>query len=250
MILVSADCATIFQVKIMSNELILILNLIFLYSCVIIFFYLFENIGLYVWSAIATILANIEVLIIVNAFGMRQTLGNILFATTFLVTDILSETYGKKFAQRAVDIGIISSLVFIFISQSWLFYKPDTNDFAAAHMKIIFSNTPRLIIASFIVYIIVQKFDVWLYHKLWEITSKISGDSKKYLWLRNNFATLVSQFLNVFLYTFAAFYGIYNLSIIWELIFSSYVIFIFTSLLDTPILYFARKIYFCKHFNS
>jgi len=76
-------------------------------------------------NTIATIAANIEVLIIVNAFGMEMTLGNILFASTFLVTDILSELYGKKEAQKAVYLGIATSVIFICISQSVEFLRKD-----------------------------------------------------------------------------------------------------------------------------
>ena len=65
--------------------------------------------GLYCWTVIATIAANIEVLIVVDAFGMEMTLGNILFASTFLVTDILSEKEGKKESQKAVIIGIAAA---------------------------------------------------------------------------------------------------------------------------------------------
>ena len=51
--------------------------------------------GMMAFTVFATIAANIEVMILVDAFGMEMTLGNILFATTFLVTDILSEVAGK-----------------------------------------------------------------------------------------------------------------------------------------------------------
>ena len=80
----------------MPNELLLILSLLITFSFVLAAFYFFKEQGLFLWTTIATIAANIEVLIIVNAFGMEMTLGNILFASTFLVTDILSELYGKK----------------------------------------------------------------------------------------------------------------------------------------------------------
>ncbi|MDY5776141.1 MAG: VUT family protein, partial [Lachnospiraceae bacterium] len=75
----------------MTNELLLILSLLITYSAVLAVFYIFREQGLFLWTIVATIAANIEVLIIVNAFGMEMTLGNILFASTFLVTDILSE---------------------------------------------------------------------------------------------------------------------------------------------------------------
>ena len=225
----------------MPNELLLILSLIVLYGAVLVFYRLFGKLGLYVWTVIATISANIEVLILVDAFGMEQTLGNVLFATTFLVTDILSENHGKKEANVAVNIGIATSIAFIVISQSWMLYTPAASDFASPAIATIFSNTPRLMLASLIVYAICQKFDVWAYHAWWAFTNKKCGDSKKFLWLRNNCSTLISQLLNAILYTFGAFFGVYDIPTLISIVLASYVIFIVTSLADTPIVYLARK---------
>lgn len=231
----------------MPNELLLILALICTYSAVIIAFRIFGEQGLYLWTIIATIAANIEVLMVVTAFGMEMTLGNILFASTFLVTDIASELYGKKKAQRAVYLGIATSIIFILISQSWMLYTPNESDFATPSIRAIFSNTPRLMLASVIVYVIVQLFDVWLYHKWWDFTKKKYGDSDRFLWLRNNGSTLFSQLLNTLLYTFGAFLGMYSIPTLISIAISSYVIFIVTSLADTPFVYLARKIYKKHH---
>lgn len=222
------------------NEVLLIAQLIVFYGMVILAYRLFGRIGLYCWTAIATILANIEVLIQVHAFGMDMTLGNIMFASTFLVTDILSEVDGKKQAQKGVHVGIAASLAFIVISQSWILFTPNEYDFAMPAFQTIFSNTPRLIIASFVVYMIVQQFDVWAYHKWWAFTTRVFGDNHKFLWLRNNGSTLLSQLLNAILYTFFAFYGVMETETLWSLVWASYVIFIFTSLLDTPAVYICR----------
>lgn len=226
----------------MNNELLLIISTIFIYSSVVLFYRFLGKNGLYCWTVLATLAANIEVLIVVDAFGMEQTLGNILFASTFLVTDILSEIYGKKSAQKAVNIGIMCSIAFIIISQTWLLYTPNQNDWASEHIHFIFSNTPRLMISSIAVYAIVQAFDVFIYHAIWNKTTKLCNDSKKYLWLRNNASTMTSQFLNTFLYTFAAFYGIYKLDTLFNIIISTFVIYIFTCLFDTPAVYIARRI--------
>lgn len=226
----------------MSNELLLIFALIVTFSGVILFYYLFGKSGLYCFTVLATITANIEVLILVNAFGMEQTLGNILFASSFLVTDILSEIYGKKASQKAVSLGIAASFAFIILSQIWLHYTPSPNDWAMPHMQAIFSNTPRLMLASFLVYAICQRFDVWAYHKWWDFTTRLCHDRKKYLWVRNNGSTLISQLLNTVLFTFAAFWGVHEMPVLLEIIWSSYVIFIVTSLADTPAIYIARKI--------
>lgn len=226
----------------MPNELLLVLSLLITYGAILGVFFLFREQGLYLWTVIATIAANIEVLIVVEAFGMEMTLGNILFASTFLVTDILSELYNKKTAQKAVYLGIATSVIFICISQSWLMYTPGENDWAMPQMKAIFSNTPRLMFVGIAVYVIVQLFDVWAYHKWWDFTRKKFQDGKRFLWLRNNGSTIISQLLNTLLFTWGAFYGIYETKTLISIAFSSYVVFLVTSLADTPFIYLARKL--------
>mgnify|MGYP003293138816 CR=1 FL=1 len=227
----------------MSNEILLILSLIIIYGMVLVLYKLFELEGLYMWTIIATIAANIEVLIYIKAFGMGMTLGNVLFASTFLVTDIISEIYGKKSANKAVKLGIITSVIFMLLSQFWLFYTPHpTQDTVMPSMKIIFSSMPRLMIASLVVYAVAQVFDVWCYHKWWSFTEKLTGDKRKFLWLRNNGSTLISQLINTVFYTMFAFAGTFSTEKLLITIASSYVIFIFTSLLDTPFVYIVRWI--------
>ena len=227
----------------MSNELLLFLNLLFVYGSVVVWHMLFKERGLYAWTVLATIAANIEVMILIDAFGVQQTLGNILFASTFLVTDILSELYGKKEADHAVNLGIAPSLCFVLMSQLWLLYTPAEGDLMFQHVESVFAGIPRIIISSLIVYGIVQKFDVWLYHWWWSFTSKKFGSSSSYLWLRNNGSTLVSQLLNTVLFTYCAFWGIYPNSVLHEIIVFSYVIFIVTSLFDTPVIYLVRYLH-------
>ena len=226
----------------MNNEILLALSIIVIYGCVIVMYRFFGADGLFCWTCVATILANIEVLRVVDAFGIEQTLGNVLFASTFLVTDILSEKEGAATANRAVTIGIIASVMFIVISQSWLLYTPSESDWAGESFEIIFSNTPRLILASLVVYAICQRFDVWLYHKWWKLTERLTGEKKRFLWVRNNFSTLVSQALNTVLYNVAAFWGIYDTDTLISICVGGYVVFIVTSIMDTPAIYIARKI--------
>lgn len=225
------------------NSLILFASLVFIFSAALLAYKLFGRAGLYTVSALATVLANIEVLILINAFGMEQTLGNVLFAVTFLITDILSECEGKKNANKAVVLGIFSSLFFLVLTQSWLLYTPSEGDTAMPSIRAIFSNTPRMIVASLSVYAISQFFDVWLYHKWWDFTTKRFGDQRRFLWLRNNGSTLVSQIVNTLLFTLFAFWGTYDWATLVSIFFSSYIIFIVTSLLDTPFVYLARKIH-------
>ncbi len=224
------------------NELLLILSVIVIYGVALLAYFLFGKNGLFCVSAIATVFANIEVLILIRAFGLDQTLGNVLFAVTFLVTDILSECESKKDANKAVWLGVFCQIFFLILSQSWLLYKPSADDTAMPAIKAVFSNTPRMIAASLAVYLVSQLFDVWLYHKWWNLTEKKSGSKRKFLWLRNNGSTLVSQLINSLLFTVLAFAGTYDFKTLLSIFASGYVIFIFTSLLDTPAVYLARLI--------
>ncbi len=223
------------------NEIILVLSLFLIYGGVIAAYRFFGKAGLYAFTVLATVLANIEVLILIDAFGMEQTLGNLLFASTYLITDILSENEGRKTADRAVNIGIFTAVAMVVITQSWLFYAPSENDWVFPSIQTIFSTTPRLLFASFVGYAVSQKLDVALYHKWWEFTEKKSGGRRGFLWLRNNGSTLISQIINTVLFNVIAFAGMYDTGTFISIIISSYAIYIVTSLLDTPFCYFARK---------
>lgn len=227
----------------MVNEILLLTSLIFIYATVLLSYKLFGKTGLYIWTSIATITANIEVIILIKAFGLEQTLGNILFASTFLVSDILSENEGVHEARKAVFAGIFANIVFVIISQSWFLYHPSPNDWAIPFMSEVFSNIPRFMIAGITVYAISQILDVWLYDKIWQLTKTYFNNSTKGLWIRNNGSTMISQAVNNILFSFAAFYGIegYDISVIWNLIISSYIISLVTSLCDTPAVYLAKK---------
>lgn len=230
-----------------TNEGLLLLTIVVLYGAVLLWFRLFGSAGLIGLNVLATITANIEVLILVNAFGMEMTLGNILFACTFLITDILSEIYGKKVAQQAVWTGIAGNVLFILVSQSWLLYVPADSDWVSPAIRAVFSNTPRMMLSSLVVYAVAQMVDVWLYHRWWAFTEKRFGSHTAFLWLRNNGSTLLSQLLNTALFTACAFWGTYDLPTLGSIALSSYVIFIFTSLLDTPVIYLARWLHNRHH---
>lgn len=225
-----------------QNEIILIASIFVFFGGTVGFFKFFGKTGLYAWTVICTIAANIEVLILVHAFGLDTTLGNVLFASSFLATDIMSEVYGKKEANKCVWIGIAANITFIIISQSWFLYVPAEGDAMASPIRTVFSNTPRVMIASLFAYAVCEIYDVWAYHKIWSVTEKKSGNRKAYLWLRNNGSTLVSQFINVVVFNLAAFAGVFPKSVMIQVLVFGYLIFIVTSLLDTPFVYLARRI--------
>lgn len=225
----------------MKNELLLMGSVLVNYGLVLLAYKLFGKSGLYIMTVFSTILANIEVLIMIDGFGMEQTLGNVIFASTYLITDILSENEGKRSADKAVWIGVFTSASMLLITQYWLLYTPAASDWASPHISAIFSTTPRLLLASFLGYVVSQKLDVWLYHRWWALTTKKTGNKKAFLWLRNNGSTLISQFINTIVFNMIAFWGMYDGATVVSIMVAGYVIYVFTSLLDTPFVYLARK---------
>ena len=124
----------------------------------------------------------------------------------------------------------------------WVRYIPAEGDWASEFVRGLFSNTPRMLLSSLIAYVISEFVDVSLYHAWWNLTEKKTGSHTKMLWFRNNFSTLISQFVNIVLFNFGAFLGIYSFKELCAITVSCYVIYVATSLLDTPFVYLARKI--------
>ncbi len=224
------------------NEILSIASIFVFFGGLIAFFRFFGKTGIYAWTVICTIAANIEVLILVHAFGLDTTLGNVLFASSFLATDIMSEIFGKKEANKCVKIGILANVTFIIISQSWFLYVPAEVDTMAQPIRTVFANTPRVMLSSLFAYAVCELYDVWAYHALWNWSEKKYGDHRAFLWLRNNGSTLVSQLINVVVFNMCAFGGVFSAKTMIEVLIFGYAIFIVTSLADTPFLYLARWI--------
>ncbi|MGL5021092.1 MAG: queuosine precursor transporter, partial [Mycoplasmatales bacterium] len=113
----------------MNFELILIGTLAILcnYALILLAFKFFGKLGLYICVPIVIIIANIQVVVTIDFLGMAMTLGNIAYVSSYLITDLLGELYGKKEAQRAVNIGFFALLTIIIIMNIMLLSKPFVN---------------------------------------------------------------------------------------------------------------------------
>ncbi|MCI6152097.1 MAG: queuosine precursor transporter [Fusobacterium perfoetens] len=220
----------------MRNELLWALMLIVNFLSIIFIYKKFGKIGLYSWIPVSTILANIQVVLLVRLFGFSTTLGNILYAGGFLVTDILAENYGKKSAQKAVQIGFFSLIVTSIIMKIAVLFVPlEEGIVMFESVKQIFDFMPRLMIASLLAYFISQSHDIWAY-EFW----KKKYSSTKHIWIRNNASTLVSQFIDNLVFTIVAFYGVYPFEVLKEIFIATYVIKFIVAISDTPFVYIAH----------
>lgn len=191
--------------------------------------------GIYAWIGMAVVVANIFVCKSVDLFGFSATLGNVLFGTVFLATDILTENYGVKEAKKAVWLGISIEVITIILTQIALLFTPNAYDFVDGSMQTIFGLFPRVAIASCSMFVFSNQLDIFLFEKIKE---KTKG---KYLFLRNNVATIVSQCIENFLFYVIAFLGVYPMKDLVSMTFVCCCIEIIVALLDTPFLYLAVK---------
>jgi uncharacterized integral membrane protein (TIGR00697 family) len=193
------------------------------------------------WIPIATIVANVQVIQTIELFGLVATLGNIVYASSFLVTDILSELYGRKEARKAIWIGFFSVIAMTLLMNIALLFKPLEGDaFASETYKSldnIFSLMPRIVIASLTAYLLSQQHDIWAYH-FWR--QRFPGTKR--IWIRNNLSTVVSQFIDSIVFTIIAFWGIYEMPVLIEIFATTYVLKWIVAVADTPFIYWAANI--------
>ena len=205
------------------------------FTCIIFAYRFFGKIGLFAWIPLAAVVANIQVLKLVDLFGITATLGNIVYASSFLVTDILSEIYGKKEAKKAVYLGLFSLVVMTGLMNLALAFAPASDDFSQQSLSTIFGFMPRIAGASLLAYFLSQTHDVWAFG-FW----KTRFPATRFLWLRNNASTMVSQFIDSSLFTIIAFSGVYPAGALVEIFWTTYLLKWVVGAADTPFIYLAR----------
>lgn len=217
------------------NIILGIISIILVFISVVLIEKFFKKEGLYIWISLATVIANIIVCKTIEVVGITTSLGNIMFASNFLATDILSEKYGKIEAKRGVLMGFIFMILFVLITQVSLLYVPAPEDVAQGAMKTLFSINLRVSLASLLLFFISNNLDIFLFHKL----------AEKYpnkLWLRNNVSTIISNCGESYLFAFMAFFGIYDIPAIISIATMGVILEMIIALCDTPFLYLAKKL--------
>jgi uncharacterized integral membrane protein (TIGR00697 family) len=135
------------------NELLWLLEIIVYFSLVVLSYKLFGKAGLWAWIPIAIIIANIQVTKTIEIFGLAATLGNVAYASSFLVTNILTELYGKAEAKKAVLFGFFTLVVMVLLMNLAMLFAPISSDSYSVgidkSIKDIFGLMPRIAPVSY-----------------------------------------------------------------------------------------------------
>ena len=160
------------------------------------------------------------------------SVGVLPYPITFLITDILSEIYGRRKTNAVVLSGFLASGFVLFIL--WLgnqFNAIDASIVSDSQYETVFANTGRVILASMTAYLFAQLIDVRLFH-FWK--KKTKG---KHLWVRNNFSTIFSQLVDTTLVVFVLFVGELSLNTMTGYILDGWLFKVLVALVDTLFIY-------------
>lgn len=177
-------------------------------------------------------------------FPFEISVGLLPYPITFLITDIISEIYGKKKANQVVVTGIFASFFSVLIilvanNTAATPWSPVDN----ALFTKVFGLSPVAVLASMLAYLIAQFVDIRIYH-FWK--QKTKG---RHLWLRNNFSTFSSQFMDTLLVVLLLIcFNVLPWSAFGKLILSGFLFKVIVAALDTPLLYLIVGL-FRKRFN-
>lgn len=220
----------------LHNELLWLLMAAINFGTILLLYRLYGKKGLFAWIPVSVILANIQVIKLIELGGAVTTLGNIVYSTGFLVTDILSENHSRRESSQAVGIGFITLLFMTALSQLTLIFPPFAGDTAQPLLEGIFGFLPRIALGSLVAYGISQAHDVWAYH-FWKNRDPRAAS----IWKRNNFSTLVSQLIDTAIFCSIAFAGTVPRAEFWSIMATTYILKVIVAALDTPLVYIARQ---------
>ena len=180
-------------------------------------------------------------------FGLYRfeiSVGILPYPITFLITDLISEIYGKRMANQVVTTGIFASLFSLLII--WISDSAPATDWSPITDGLfseVFGATVIAVLASMMAYLFAQYIDIQVFH-FWKRLTK-----GKHLWLRNNFSTFFSQFIDTAtVLLLLCFFGKIEWERFWALLEAGFLFKLLIAICDTPFLY-AGVYYFRKRFN-
>jgi len=179
----------------------------------------------------------------IGLYTFQQSVGLLPYPITFIVTDIISELFGKKKANQVVTAGLIASLFMLLIVTVSDVVPSAPFGVGSEVFSEVFGLSSAAVFASMMAYLFAQYIDVRLFH-FWKTLTK-----GKHLWLRNNASTMFSQLIDTAVVLFLlCYFSVIEWEMFYQLLLNGFLFKVLFAALDTPIIYgilcFARK-----HFN-
>lgn len=164
-------------------------------------------------------------------FGIVLTTAVWLFPIVYIIGDVVPEVYGLSTARRVIWLGFAANLfaVLFFLLCLRLPYPPFWQNQNA--FEIVLGFTPRLLIASFIAYLVGTNANAWIMVWMKKLTSG------RWLWTRTISSTIVGEGLDSTLFILIAFYGVVPAVALPSMILAQAVFKISYEVIATPLTY-------------
>lgn len=166
--------------------------------------------GLYVYTAMGVVVANMSVLKTVqfSFYPSPMALGTIVFSSLFLCSDMINERYGKEAALKSMGLGFFAYFITLVLMSMTLGYSQSPSDYFQAAVSFLLIPGPALFLASLIAYFLGQYVDIFLYHFIHVKTGQ------RYLWVRTLASTLLAIFVDNTIFSLLAwhFFAIHPLA--------------------------------------
>lgn len=232
------------------TEIISIIQLLISWITLFILAFRFGKAGVYVYIVVAVILSNIQVMKFGHFFWTEQpvALGTVVFASTFLATDVLTEFYSAESARTSVTLGFLGFAFFSLLMTLHLWIPPvsegvlSENNLIDGHsaMNQLFTPMPTLYLSSIISYFISERIDISLY----VIFKKLTNG--KALWFRSIASATISAFMDTAVFSLLAWKVFAIQPVSWSTLIFTYILGSFwprilISITGVPVLYLLKR---------
>jgi len=177
------------------------------------------------------IVANILAVKLISIGGWVVPAGVIAYPLTFLFTDVITELYGRRTASRVVWLGFGANILMVILVYSGKLLTPAPFWEGQPAYEAILGMVPRIVLASMGAYLVSQHHDIFAF-QFWRKKTKA-----RFLWLRNNASTMVSQALDTGMFITIAFWGTVTTEVLVNMLYTQYLIKLAIAAADTPFCY-------------
>lgn len=227
-----------------STELISLLLTIVCGVSILVLYKNFGKVGLITFNAMAVIVGNIQVLRVAE-FGFSPdpvALGTVMFAATFMVTDVLNECYGRAVARFSIFLSFTIYVSMTLCMLVDLGHRPQPGDVNYAAMETLFTPSLRFFIASLSAFLLSQLLDIWIFNR---VKNLCEG---RFLWLRTNASTFISGLVDNFIFSTLAWVILSPSPVSFHTLMMTYVIgsYLYRAIVNvilTPVIYECKRIF-------
>ena len=179
----------------------------------------------------ALITANTVAVSVLDIGPFAADAGTLTFPIAYIVGDVLTEVYGFRIARRVIWLGFICNLFAVGVYQLSMQFPTHNDPAFDSGFQMVFANTPRILLASMAAYLVGSFVNAAVMSKL---KVRMQG---KHLWARTIGSTIAGQGLDTVIFVLIAFGGVFPNDIVWEMVYTNWIIKIGVEVLATPVTY-------------